>query len=287
MPTLPKMLRALFIALSLPSLAAFATPIRVDLNANDRADMRTPGWQNWIPSPDDTTRTYGDVKVSLRGLEGPIRLSGKKSLVVDGVTVGADGVVASRAIEIAIEGLTPGWHSFVGYHHAVEGGADQSFLVSAGGLATGELKPMAEVRHNDEVRSSFLKFKVESHQPVLIEVRSLSAGQVWLNGFALDLSDPDRKALKPVPADGERHADGDAGRVELSWSPSRSAVLHHVYFASGRSRHEAERKLAAANTRDAFVKSTDDSACSVAVPADSLRRPLCDQPLAARACRPS
>ena len=55
---------------------ASAGPLRVDINSEDRADMRTIGWENWHPSGDDMSRSFGDVTVTLRagGNGGLVRL---------------------------------------------------------------------------------------------------------------------------------------------------------------------------------------------------------------------
>ena len=74
-------------------------------------------------------------------------------LVVHGVTIGADGAVAtggrSAVMEVQLEGLAPGPHTFVGYHHA-PGGAG-TYTVSAGDRKVEGIEPSRETRHNDEV----------------------------------------------------------------------------------------------------------------------------------------
>ncbi len=83
-----------------PLLAAVstgATPLRVDINSEGRADMRTVGWENWQPAADDMSQSFGELTVTLRAGSdgGSISLSGNKALVVHGVTLGADGAVAT------------------------------------------------------------------------------------------------------------------------------------------------------------------------------------------------
>ena len=72
--------------------ASDATPLRVDINADGRADMRTIGWENWQPSGEIMSQSFGDVTVTLRagGDSGSIRLVGDKAIVIHGVTLGAD-----------------------------------------------------------------------------------------------------------------------------------------------------------------------------------------------------
>jgi len=247
-------------------------PLRVDINSEDRADMRTVGWENWRPSSDDMSRSFDDVTVTLRagGNGGSIRLSGHKSLVVHGVTVGADGAIATGAdpavLEVLVEGLTPGPHSFVGYHHAL-GGADGVYMISAGSRKVEGIKTSREPHHNDEVGTSFIEFDAKDDQPVAIRILASSGGRVILNGFAIDVTDPHRKALKPSPAHCERHADGDDGQIELTWTPSDSAAEHHVYMVSDRDPEAAQQRLARAKK----LASVEEGSCTVRiVPNNSL-----------------
>src|SRR5262249_18239678 len=52
---------------------------------------------------------------------------------------------------------------------------------------------------------------------------------VILNGFALDTTDPARRALKPSPAHGDEHA---PEAPTLSWKPSPTASSHDVYLGT-------------------------------------------------------
>ena len=249
-----------------PLLAAVptgATPLRVDINSEGRADMRTIGWENWRPSGGDMSQSFGELNITLRaGDGGSVKLVGKKALVVDGVTLGADGVVATGGkpvvMEMQFEGLEPGPHTFVGYHHALGGTAD-AYTVSTGDCEVRSINPSKNPHHNDEVGTSFIKFEAKTGQPVVIRIIALRGEQVILNGFALDVSNPRLKALKPIPADYERHANGDNGQVTLAWTHSGSAVRHHVYLVSDRDPNVAERKLAAAT----MMASIDGNSISV------------------------
>ncbi|HOK96068.1 MAG TPA: hypothetical protein PKW71_08065, partial [Anaerohalosphaeraceae bacterium] len=109
------------------TVSSVANPLRVDINCDSRQDMRTEGWENWCPAGGDMKRSFGNLTVSLRAPSGSIELSGNKSLVVNGITVGADGAVAAgvkpAVMELQIEGLAAGPHTFVGYHHAFQNAA--------------------------------------------------------------------------------------------------------------------------------------------------------------------
>jgi hypothetical protein len=106
------------------SISSHAGPLHVDINSANRADMRTVGWENWQPTGGEMSRSFDDVTVILTaGAGGSIGLFGNKEDVVHGITLGVDGAVATgthpAVMEVRLEGLTPGPHTFVGYHHAL------------------------------------------------------------------------------------------------------------------------------------------------------------------------
>ena len=70
------------LALLLAAHTAGAAPLRVDISANHRADMRTMGWENWRPDDGKLRRSFGNLTVTLRPLTkaGSLSLSGRKAL---------------------------------------------------------------------------------------------------------------------------------------------------------------------------------------------------------------
>lgn len=262
-----------FVLIAVASAPSVAAPLRVDINSDDRRDMQTEGWENWHPAGNALTQSFGDITVTLSAGEngGSIRLSGSKSLVVDGVTVGADGAVVTggmpSVLEVRLDGLSPGPHTFVGYHHALQG-IDGTCSVAIGDRGIEGVKTSAKPDHNDEVGTSFLEFEAKAGEPVVVRITATQGDSVVLNGFTLDTADPGRKALKPMPADYERHADGDSGRVTLSWTPAQSAIRHHVYLASDRDVEAAVSKLAA--TTKPTATAADSSYAAAIEPDNSL-----------------
>jgi hypothetical protein len=261
----------------LTAAAADADVLRVDINAMDRSDMRTEGWVNWEPAGRDLSQTFGGVTVTLRPARdaGDLTFDGNKAIVVHGVTVGADAAVVGggrpSVLEVQFDGLKPGLHTWVGYHHALET-TDGDLLVSSGDRAARAIVPSREVRHNDEIATSFLEFEVRAGEPVVVRIASAVGGRALLSGFALNVPNPAGIALKPLPANGDRHADGDDGTVNLSWTPAASAVRHHVYLVHDRDAAAAVRRLAAANEHtEALVASVEGSSFAAPiVPRNSL-----------------
>ncbi len=250
-----------------------ANSLYVDINSEDRQDMRSVGWENWRPSGRDMSQSFGDIIVSLRsgGSNGSIGLTGKKSLVVHGITVGADGAVVTGSkpaiMEVHLEGLAPGPHTFIGYHHTFDGNED-TYTVSAGGRKVEGIRTSRQPRHNDEIATSFIEFQAMEGHPIVIRIATVDGDRVILNGFALDASDPRKKTLNPMPQNYERHANGDTGMVSLTWTPAKSAVEHHVYMVSDMDPETARRKLAEATKPLASVKG--GSYAAPIVPKNSL-----------------
>ena len=251
--------------------APTSQPLRVDINSEGRRDMRTVGWNNWRPTDGSMRQSFGDITVSLRasGAGGEVGLKGSKAIVIDGVTLGADAAVAtgeSPVMEVQIEGLGTGIHSFVGYHHSISGDDETPYAVSVGDQMIRGIKPTKNVHHNDEVASSYVEFEAKKDQPVVIRIAARDGKRVLLSGFAIDVANPRKKALKPIPVDHERHADGDDGKILLKWTPSNSAVSHNVYLVSDLDADTAARKLAAA------TRATDG--CLANVESDSYSAPI-------------
>jgi hypothetical protein len=169
-------------------------------------------------------------------------------------------------MEVQIEGLAKGRHSFVGYHHSISGDDEMSYAVSVGDRMIRRIKPTKNVHHNDEGASSFVEFEATADQPTLIRIAASDGKREVLSGFAIDVVDSRKKALKPFPADRARHADGDDGEMLLTWTPSNSAVSHNVYLVSDLDAETAARKLAAA-TRDSagFLASVESSSYSAPI----------------------
>ena len=244
-------------AFMLTAAPGFAALLRVDINSQARSDMRAPGWTAWNPgSGGELSHKFGDLTVTLRPAEGgSIELFGSKSHVVKGLRLGADGATIERGgsaavLEVEIEGLTPGRHTFVGYHHA-EGGANLGSYTVTCDSAIGEavpVKPTDSADHDDVLGSSCIEFEAAAGRPVVIRYEAGDGpwNGIVINGFEIDGIDPTRRALRPLPMDLERHADGDDGTVELEWKPAASASGQDLYLVHADSPEAAADKLAAA-----------------------------------------
>lgn len=265
----------------LAQLPPGSNSLRVDINADDRADMRTVGWENWFASEGNHERSFGNLTVSLRcGNDNEsIRLVSDKAMVTHGVTLGADAVMvtsdSSPVLEITIRGLTSGPHSFVGFHHAIGEHIGTYAVKVLKQSATNEqtatgIEPSKQAFHNEEVESSFVEFHAEEGVPTVVRISAVGGNRVLLSGFAIDVSNPRKKALKPVPMDMERHAIGDGGKVQLNWAPPASAVSQHIYMVADPDPAIAEHRLAAANKDSKyFVASVEGDSYTASIAANN------------------
>ena len=251
-------------ALLVPVVPAPAAPLRVDLNTDYRADMNTYGWENWMLGGNQPKASFGEITASLTASKDLyLGFFGDKSMVVRGVTVGADAAVAIKgdppALELRLEGLEPGPHTFVGFHHDTGGGGGV-LTVSIGDRKVEGIEVVQHVDHDDDLATSFLEFEAKAGEPVVVRIAAGPGQRAPLSAFALDVSDPRHKARRPTPPEFDRHADGDEGTVALSWRAAESAATHRVFLASDRDPEVAVAKLeGATEDSDSFLAEVEGS----------------------------
>jgi hypothetical protein len=226
-----------------PAAPAGAGAVKVDLNPDvPRADVRTPGCENWrVPEGPSATAKFGAVTVTLRkagaagtglatawwkpGFDYPATLASDGVFVKDGNRGGQ--------MEIVLRGLTPGRHSLVTYHNSLWDEPLSAVAVSVNGVVKVRgVRPSVRVKHDDDAASAYVEFEAVAGQDVVIGLTPDGSGKidnVILNGFALDATDPARRALKPSPAHDDEHA---PEAPTLSWKPPLTAVAHHVYLGT-------------------------------------------------------
>lgn len=225
-----------------------AEPLRIDLGMDTgRNDTATPGWHEWqVPNGPEAQRTFDQVTITLRAAGGgELRGDWFKAGLATGATLATDGILAP-AIEIEIAGLAPGKHSLVTYHNGFGESPLPPLKVTI--PESGEpisVQPSARAQQNEAAESAYLEFNARADMPVLVRI-NFDQNTVVLNGLEIDGTNPKTKALKPFPADGDAHADGDNGTVNLSWQPAPNAATHHLYVATGSSAADAKKNLESA-----------------------------------------
>lgn len=240
-------------------------PLRVDLNPdNGRADVRSVGWENWGFDPKKPARAFGPVTVAFRS-GASLRVRWYKPLLVHGATLTSDGLAADGSLTMVITGLAPGPHTLASYHSEPNDGPAAALDILVDGVIKARgVQPSQRVPDDADGACAFVEFQA-GDEPVLIEFRAAGPGEVILNGFEIDAADPNRKATKPVPSDGDDHADADS--LALSWSSRRPAEAHDLYLgpdraavaSAGRSSAEYKGRLGAASHKADGLSSSRDT----------------------------
>jgi hypothetical protein len=215
-------------------------PLKVDLNPPlGRSDLLTPDWENWAVTDTEMERTFDGVTVALKS-RAPLRGCWYKPNLL-GATMASDGMAAVGPLELVITGLAPGRHTLVTYHNWLENSTPGLFSIKVdGALRVGGLRPTTKVRSDTDPTLSYLEFEATNRAVVVtIAPDDPGAGQVVLNGFELDTSDPHAKAIRPSPGDRDEHVDADSGTLDLTWTAPVSAVSHDVYFGHDRAAVES------------------------------------------------
>lgn len=253
-----------------------SSPLRVDINSTNRSDMQSEGWSNWHPKDGILNTEFSGIKITIRGSskDSPLLLRGNKAVVVNGTTLGADCITYSDhkdpSLELILEGLSKGKHSFVGFHHSLDKKAG-SFTVAVGKIKSMPFFPSHVATHNDEVGSSYVEFEVKDEEPITIKIVPTDDGEVILSGFALDVSDPRRKALIPSPRNGQRHANGESGKVSLTWKASSNSIRNHVYLAKSYDLDQGIATISNSHKDTEFlIGTTTKSSMDVSVARDPL-----------------
>jgi hypothetical protein len=228
-----------FLVLALSASAVSATELKVDVNpVTQRKDALTPLWENWtVPDGTQATRKFGAVTVTLRkaGAGGTEWVGGlwKPGYQNQG-TVVSDGLVAKDgALELVLSGLPAGKHSLVTYHNAF--GADPAgpcAIAVNGKVEITGLQPTVRAASDRDAASAYVEFDATEGRDVVLSIQpegKTGHGGVVLNGFALDVLDPNRIAKHPYPETGDEHAPEN---VTLTWQPAKTAVAHRLYLGT-------------------------------------------------------
>jgi hypothetical protein len=210
--------------------AAFAA-LRVDLSPdNGRKDVLTPGIENWtLKDAPSASQTFADgIAVTLRAGSGALTTPWFKGGYDTGATIASDGVCAKGKLELVISGLSAGKHSIVTWHSSVEDkpAGPYTILVDGKEKLTG-VTPSRRVATDADATAAFVEVNATAGKDVVVAISG--DGDVILNGFAIDVPDPNKQAIKPTPEAGNEHA---TQNPVLSWTPAKSAKSHNVYFGT-------------------------------------------------------
>jgi hypothetical protein len=236
-------LRCFFVLVVLTSvLTAASAPLRVDLNIPGRSDVSDPHFEAWtVNSAMSISKTFSGVTVTFTKIGGSDMVGKyyKPGLDYDAL-MATDGLIGEKGgmVRMTISGLSNGNHTFVTYHNTLDNPDTNTFsklnIALNGQPHVTGFAPTNRVLNNYDAGFIFYEVTVAGGS-VIIEFDGDGSGSndnVVINGFEIDTSDPAKKATKPVPSNGDGHADADDGGLELSWTPAANAVSHDVYFGT-------------------------------------------------------
>ena len=213
--------------------------LKVDLSLDDgRRDVLAPDCFHWrFNETEEAVTEIQGLKLVLRPENPSSKLvcewwkSGfdhPAALVSDGVVLKGD-LEAGPTLELRISGLTPGKHSIVSYHNWLGDSEANTLSLEVNGESLDQTKPSQRVLHDDDCASMWAEFEAKAGQAVIIRWKADAGAQtaIVLNGFAIDVADPNYQARKPFPFDGDEHAEE---LPNLQWTSPAGTALHRVYF---------------------------------------------------------
>lgn len=206
---------------------------RVDVNPDmARADILSPGWENWrVPDGPSATATFGGVTVTLRAAGTGAKLTGGwwKPGFDHPARMSSDGVTVAGKLELVLRGLAPGRHSLATYHNVFGDTKPGRVTVTATSGMNVTVTPTSRVTHDADAASAYVEFEAAADKDVVVTYTPEDGASVVLNGFEIDRPDPARRAAKPRPFDDDEHAPEDP---VLTWRPAPGATAHRVHFGA-------------------------------------------------------
>ena len=246
-------LSALFAA----AATAGAQNIDFDFPGRNTSEVTEPGYIAW-----PVGRTVSDTKeldngititVSGEGAASAVGSNWNKQTVQGGHKLFGDGVLAVNleggnmvkltkgptALVLKIEGLSAGRHSVIAYHMNTDKNQTLPPIeVEVNGTVVErgvEYTTNHEGLKASEVSKSYVEFNAEEGVPVIIKYRTVpqedatySTTSVTVNGLEFDVNP--YGIMDEFPANNDRHAATDNGRLTFAWSPASIAVSHKLVY---------------------------------------------------------
>ena len=218
--------------LALP-MASPAVGPRIDLNQDTpRGDVVSTDRYNWrVAEGASSTFRAGPLTLELRAASptSPLTTAWWKPGFDYPARMASDGVVSRGPVRLIVRGLSAGRHSLATWHNVLTVERPQPMAISNVAGATTTVTPSQRVTHDDRAAAAYVEFDTRAGEDVAIDFTPAADGQVVINGLEIDRPDPTRRALLPVPHDGDEHAPENP---VLAWQPAASATAHHVYLGT-------------------------------------------------------
>ena len=224
-----KRITSLFALVACPLFAwgQSSAPFRIDLNPDiARSDILSPGWESWkVKDGHSAAATFVDVTFTLKG---NFKADWFKPGAEPDARIASDGVVCSGPLTLTIKGLSPGRHSLATFHNGYDGVKRGAVTLSVGGT-NATCVPTVRAKTDADVPGAFVTFDAVAE--VVVTLTPAAGESVVLNGFELDYSDPNNRARRPVPVNGDEHA---IESPTLAWVAPAGAKSFNVYFGTDR-----------------------------------------------------
>lgn len=248
--------------LSLPlftSLALSAQNIDFDFPNRNTAEVTEPNYIAWPVNRVTTESKTLDngVTITLSAAEKADGLGSNwnKQTVQAGMKLFGDGVLACNLVDnnlvkvtsgptafvVTIEGLTPGPHSLIAYHHNTD---KNQILPPVNVEVNGVMKVKGALYSTNkddlkasDVGSSYVEFEAVSGRPVVIRYitdpqpgKEYSTTSIQVCGLEFDASP--YGIVDELPSNHDYHAEADGGRLTLSWKGADVAVSHKLVLGT-------------------------------------------------------
>lgn len=253
------------------STNVMAQRIDINNFGRQEAEGLEPGYQAWtfgrVPKAEGRfTTTDGDsitiTATTVAGLDGNgIRTNYWKQGVVNlGYKLIADGfypidlddptggsndysdVTSASGIQLEISGLSAGEHTLLAYHNMVDqynGNIPTLKVVCDGQTLAENVAQTSRATKISTTGYSYVRFNVAEDEKVTLQyITTPEEGTTYeayfpcINALVFDEPNPITTASDPYPANNDIHVDCDNSTCQLSWSPSATAVRHHLMMSN-------------------------------------------------------
>lgn len=241
------------------AVAASAQNIDFDFPNRNTSEVTEPNYIAWpVNRVESESKTFDNgmtITVSGEGNANGVGSNWNKQTVQSGLKLFGDGVLAcileggnlvkvtegSTALVLTIEGMTPGHHSLIAYHHNTDKkqilppvDVEVDGVVKVAGALYSTNK---EDLKKSDVGSSFVEFDVTEGKPVVIRYISrpeagveYTTTSVMLCGLEFDANP--YGIMDELPSNHDFHVDADNGILPFSWKGADIAVSHKLVYGT-------------------------------------------------------
>ncbi len=217
--------------------AVSASPLKVRvMPQDDRKAYLMPHWENWQWDGSGKPAKFGDISITLSAGESKIAGVSQKSLLASDLHMAAAGLSTSDAksgglIVMTIHGLSPGTHTVATYHNEIRAKVSTAYEISVDGkIVVDKVVPSLEATSDYDISTAYFNVNARQGQDVEIRIQPLDTNaSCILNGFEIDMPDPHKRAIKPVPDNDDEHIDPTQ---PLTWTAPSSATAHFLYLGT-------------------------------------------------------